>query len=146
MFNINHAMALTPLLGNQYVPNSTISYTFNFSCLFRNESAECECEKTVDETTSTPSTLVIAPSSPARDDVELPSQENFVPSDQKERTPSESQEDLLKLQDCNIKAVEDELSRKWETFRAELIKAGGTGYEDDKIVDEADEQDAPKAG
>ena len=95
----------------------------------------------VGETTSTPSTLVIAPSSPARDDVELPSQENFVPSDQKERTPSESQEDLLKLQDCNIKAVEDELNRKWETFRAELLKVGGTGCVDDKIMDEAGDHD-----
>ena len=95
----------------------------------------------MDETTSTPSTLIIAPSSPAGDEVELPSQENSVPADEKERMPSESQEDLLKLQDYNTKAVEDELSRKWETFRAELLKAGGTGCEDDKIVDEAGDHD-----
>ena len=100
----------------------------------------------MDETTSTPSTLIIVPSSLAGDEVELPSQESFVPPDQTEEMPSESQEDLVKLQDYDTKAVDGELNRKWETFRMELLKAGMTECGDSKIVDEAGDQDAAIAG
>ena len=103
------------------------------------ESMKCEDEKTLDEPTSTPSTLVIAPSSPAALDVVDPTgQENLDPPDQSEEMPSESQEEL-KSQDCETsKALEDELNRKWESFRTELIRAGRT---EEKVVDEAGDRD-----
>ena len=92
--------------------------------LFRNESTECEDEKIVDEDSSIPSTLIIVRSSPAVEEVELPSQENSA--DQKEETTSsEGEEDRPKLSDEDSKALQEELNCRWESFRAELLKAGG---------------------
>ena len=57
------------------------------------------------------------------EEVELPSQENSA--DQKEESSSESEEDRPKLSDEDSKALQEELNCKWESFRAELLKAGG---------------------
>merc|ERR1712039_971194 len=37
---------------------------------------------------------------------------------------SESEEDRPKLSDCDSKALQEELNCRWESFRAELLKAG----------------------
>ena len=62
---------------------------------------------------------------PVVEEVELPSPEN--PADQKEETTSsEGEEDRPnKLSDGDSKALQEELNCKWESFRAELLKAGG---------------------
>ena len=78
--------------------------------------------------------------------VRLPGQENFVPPDKREEMPSESLDDLLKLPEYDTKAADGDLNRKWETLKAELLKDEMTECGEDKIIDEADEQDAPNAG